>query len=250
MCAKCKVFTKQSWASVVIAILICLVLFILTCYIILRFWGRIKRRVAAAVARAVQQGSTTTTGNVEMQDENKAMLKHMNTFVTLARTRVKILVGLVQVVSLLGPALRVAFTEPFTSIVAWTKLINVEFFAFLGPIPLGCIVGRFTFTRRFWFAVSAPFGMLGMMLLYVGMDLCLSKRTKTERLRKLVKRYDTYTDGASIRRGELKLLLLEEGYKATTHELDEIYRHCAVKELGEELGCLVHARTRPLLRRV
>ena len=42
----------------------------------------------------------------------------------------------------MGDTLRVVFMSPFADMISWLKLIvNLDSIAFLGPIPLGCIIG-------------------------------------------------------------------------------------------------------------
>ena len=81
-----------------------------------------------------------------------------------AHSHAKILVGLGQIVSLLGAALQATWKPDFQAFVDFLQMLtNIDVLAFLGFMPsLGCLMGTVDYTRRFWFSILSPVILLSL----------------------------------------------------------------------------------------
>ena len=147
-------------------------------------------------------------------------------------------------VTLIGPTLRVVFMSPFEEVVSSLKLlVDLTAFAFMGPLSLGCLIGRFTFERRFWAAVCVLPGLCTLAVLVHGTMFLFPcyRSQEIRRLRTLIQSFsgDTVKHGRkakakaagtllTLRIDDLRvLLIMEYGMRLTDSEVAYIERRCA-----------------------
>ena len=116
--------------------------------------------------------------------------------------------------------------------------VNLDSLLFMGPVSVGCIVGRLTFDRRFYAAVLCLPTLTLIVVLWslASFILPCCRRPAIESLRETIASFDTChhrhseeRKGHTLRLDDVRMFISHEGFTVTEIELERLYAKCKLE---------------------